>query len=88
MFEQLLTSVKQGGQLLKGQALPKRSLKINHPNVKAIRRYLELSQPQFAKWMGISVGTLRNWEQGRRKPGGPARVLLGVVATHPEVLQR
>ena len=36
--------------------------------------------------MGISVATLRNWEQGRRKPEGPARVLLMVAAKHPEVL--
>jgi len=36
--------------------------------------------------MGISVSTLRNWEQGRRKPEGPAKVLLMVAAKHPEVL--
>ena len=36
--------------------------------------------------VGISVGTLRNWEQGRRKPEGPARVLLRVASRHPEAL--
>lgn len=85
-FEELLKSVRQGGQILKGKTVPKRLFKIEDPDVKAIRHYLGLSQSQFAKWMGISVGTLRNWEQGRRKPDGPARVLLGVVATHPEAL--
>ncbi|HET7508933.1 MAG TPA: hypothetical protein VFJ65_01665, partial [Solirubrobacterales bacterium] len=44
------------------------------------------SQPKFAALMGISVGTLRNWEQGRRKPEGSARVLLRVVERHPEVV--
>jgi transcriptional regulator with XRE-family HTH domain len=45
-----------------------------------------LSQEEFAYLMGISVATLRNWEQGRRKPEGPARVLLKVASLHPEVL--
>ena len=40
----------------------------------------------LASLMGINVATLRNWEQGRRKPEGPARVLLMVAAKHPEVL--
>ncbi|HCE69426.1 MAG TPA: hypothetical protein DER40_18585, partial [Geobacter sp.] len=45
-----------------------------------------LSQDKFADLVGISVGTLRNWEQGRRKPEGPARVLLQVASRHPEAL--
>ena len=45
---------------------------------------MKLSQSKFAALMGISVKTLHNWEQGRRKPTGAARVLLRVAARHPE----
>ena len=51
--------------------------------VQAIRRQLGLSQEQFAALMGVSVGTLRNWEQGRREPQGPARSLLLVASREP-----
>ena len=49
-----------------------------------IRRRLGLSQTELAAWFGISPGTLRNWEQGRRVPDGPARVLLRVIERDPE----
>ena len=52
---------------------------------KSIRARLKLTQDEFAGLLNISVNTLRNWEQARRKPEGPARVLLGIAATHPEV---
>jgi putative transcriptional regulator len=50
------------------------------------RSKLQLSQGKFAELLGISVKTLHNWEQGRRKPTGAARVLLRVAARHPEVV--
>ncbi|MDQ1244205.1 MAG: putative transcriptional regulator [Campylobacterota bacterium] len=53
-----------------------------------IRAKMSLTQDQFAALMNISVYTLRNWEQGRRHPEGPARVLLNVVNNHPEVLPK
>ena len=56
------------------------------PDVKAIRRALHMSQQRFAAAFRIPLPTLKNWEQGRRKPEGPARVLLQVAAKHPEVL--
>src|SRR3970282_2929165 len=56
------------------------------PHIKRIRASYRLSQGQFAALLGISVGTLRNWEQGRRTPEGPARVLLQVAAKHPEAV--
>lgn len=46
-----------------------------------------LSQVQFAKLMGVSVRTLQEWEQGRRKPSGAAQTLLVVAVRHPEVLR-
>jgi len=45
-----------------------------------------LTQNKFAKLLGISVSTLRNWEQGRRKPQGAARVLLQIADLHPEAV--
>ena len=51
--------------------------------VPAIRKDLGLSQEQFAGLMGVSVATLRNWEQGRREPHGPARSLLLVASREP-----
>jgi putative transcriptional regulator len=52
-------------------------------DVPAIRKELGLSQPEFAGFMGVSVGTLRNWEQDRREPHGPARALLLVASKQP-----
>ena len=54
----------------------------------AIRALTGLSQVEFAKQIGVSVGTLRNWEQGRRTPDGPARVLLAMLRKDPAVVQR
>jgi putative transcriptional regulator len=55
-------------------------------DVQALRRFIGLSQTKFALALGISVHTLRNWEQGRRRPEGPALALLRVAARHPRVL--
>ncbi|HUX78686.1 MAG TPA: helix-turn-helix domain-containing protein [Alphaproteobacteria bacterium] len=57
---------------------------IERPNVVAIRKELHLSQSTFATYMGISLRTLQEWEQGRRKPSGPATVLLRIAQKHPE----
>ena len=55
-------------------------------DVKAIREKSGLSQSAFAALLGISTRTLQDWEQGRRKPRGPARTLLRIADRHPEVL--
>jgi putative transcriptional regulator len=57
-------------------------------DIAATRRRLGLSQAEFAAWFGISPGTLRNWEQGRRVPDGPARVLLRVIEREPDAVRR
>ncbi len=56
-------------------------------DVAALRRFVGLTQAQFALAMGISVHTLRNWEQGRRRPEGPAIALLRIAARHPRILR-
>ena len=86
LFEELLESVKQGGAILRGEMKPGRSFEFDSPDVQAIRKQYGLSQEKFAILLGISVSTLRNWEQGRRRPEGAARVLLRVAARHPEAI--
>jgi putative transcriptional regulator len=56
-------------------------------DVASLRRFVGLSQSQFAQAMGISVHTLRNWEQGRRRPEGPAIGLLRIAARHPRMIR-
>jgi DNA-binding transcriptional regulator YiaG len=56
-------------------------------DVSSLRRFVGLSQSQFAQAMGISVHTLRNWEQGRRRPEGPAIGLLRIAARHPRMIR-
>lgn len=86
MFEELVASVREGGAILRGEVAPARKFAINGPDVKRIREKYKLSQSQFAGLLGISVATLQNWEQGRRAPEGPARVLLQVAAKHPDAV--
>lgn len=85
-FEELLEGVKQGGAILKGTAQASRRTEFPTSEVRRIRESYGLSQDKFASLLGISVATLRNWEQGRRKPEGPARVLLRVASEHPEAI--
>jgi len=85
-FKELLESVKQGGAIIRGEMNPSRVFEFDKINVQSIRKKYGLSQDKFAKLLGISISTLRNWEQGRRKPDGPARILLLVAAKHPEAI--
>lgn len=55
-------------------------------DIAALRRFVRLTQVKFAEAMGISVHTLRNWEQDRRRPEGPALALLRIAARHPKIL--
>jgi len=86
LFQELLKSVREGGAILRGEAEPSREFTISDPDVSELRAEYGLSQEKFAALLGISVRTLQNWEQGRRAPQGPARVLLRVAAKHPEAI--
>jgi len=57
-------------------------------DVAAIRQTTGLTQAKFADWIGVSKRTVENWEQGRRVPQGPARVLLAIIRKEPDVVQR
>lgn len=56
-------------------------------DIVALRKCVGLTQEQFARAMQISVHTLRNWEQGRRRPEGPALALLRIAARHPRIIR-
>ena len=58
------------------------------PDVQAIRARTGLSQSDFARSIGVKKGTLLNWEQRRRSPEGPARVLLALIDKDPQIVQR
>lgn len=74
---------------VEGKAVVVRVTKVNVPmiDVRATRRRLGLSQAAFAVKFGFQPAALRNWEQGRTRPDGPARVLLTVIALHPEAVE-
>ena len=61
--------------------------RIESGDVIALRKFVGLTQSEFAEAMGISVHTLRNWEQNRRTPDGPALALLRIVARHPMIIR-
>ncbi len=86
LFAELLESVREGAAIMKGEQEPSRKFTVEEPDVKEIREQYNLSQSQFASLLGISIKTLQNWEQGRRVPRGPARVLLQVAAKHPDAI--
>jgi len=86
LFNELVKSVKEGGAILRGAAKAHRENSFEDPETAQIRAEYGLSQAKFAALLGISVRTLQNWEQGRRLPQGPARVLLRVAARHPRAI--
>ena len=86
-FANLVESIKQAGQIKQGKLAPGRVFEFSPLDIKAIREQFHKSQQEFAYMIGVSVGTLQNWEQGRRKPEGPARALLQVAAKNPQAVK-
>lgn len=86
LFYELQKSIKEGGKILNGKKSPSREFNFDNPDPKFIRAEMGLSQSKFAQLLGVSVSTLQNWEQGRRKPEGSAKVLLNVAANYPEAV--
>jgi putative transcriptional regulator len=86
----LIKSAREARAIARGTARPK-SYRVHVPgdvDVPMIRARLGLSQAEFAGRFGIPLSTLQDWEQGRRKPEGPARVLLLVIQNEPKAVQR
>jgi len=83
-----LTGIKRPLRSLNGPAPGHPILEFESIDVRDIRWRFHATQRVFATMLGINVSTLRNWEQGRRSPHGPARALLRVAAASPEAVAR
>jgi putative transcriptional regulator len=88
MFEELSGSIREGGAIMRGHKKPSRRFVIQAAGVRAIREKTSLSQSEFAELIGVSVKTLQNWEQDRRRPTGPAAALLRVIEREPKIAVR
>lgn len=86
-FTELVESIKEAGEIKQGIRQPSRVFEYSPMDIKAIREKLDVSQREFALMIGVSLGTLQNWEQGRRRPVGPARALLRVASQSPEAFR-
>lgn len=84
LFDELLESVKEADAMMRGEVKASRVFEYPDPEVRAIRDRTGLSQDKFALLIGVKPSTLRNWEQGRRKPTGPARALLRILEADTE----
>ncbi|ABA59191.1 transcriptional regulator, XRE family [Nitrosococcus oceani ATCC 19707] len=85
-FESIQTGLKEAIAHAKGKNSGAVVHEFSPVDVKAVRKKVGMSQREFAASFGISLGTLRHWEQGDRQPHGPARVLLKVVAKEPKLV--
>ena len=86
--ERIMQGLREAAAHARGERVP--GLRLHVPkkiDVSAIRRRTGLSQQAFSARIGVSTGTLRNWEQGRRNPEGPARVLLAMLARNPRLVE-
>jgi putative transcriptional regulator len=85
-FNSLSRGLKQAGKIKRGQMKASRITNFNPSDVRAIRTRLGKSQSEFSLMIGISLATLQNWEQGRRRPEGPAQALLKIASINPDAV--
>lgn len=88
MFSELVTSMKEAVSITKGEMQPSRTFVYSPINIREVREMANKSQTEFADMIGVKVGTLRNWEQGRQKPDGAALTLLKIVAANPKYVEQ
>ena len=89
--ENLIASLEEAAQIVAGDVAPARvhhATVIPDVDVRAARQRLGMTQSAFAARFGVALPTLRKWEQGKRRPDGPARVLLQVIEREPDAVQR
>ena len=88
--KRLIQSAREARLIAQGKA-EEGSYRLHVPtqvDVRKICQMLNLSQAEFSNRFGVMLTTLRDWEQGRRKPEGPARVLMLVIQNDPEAVTR
>ncbi len=86
-FKMLVQSMKEAIAFARGENVPGMVVRLGI-DVPGIRKRTGLTQADFAESIGVPVATLRNWEQGRRNPDGPARVLLAMLEKDPGIVSR
>ena len=84
LFEKLYESMLQMNEIIDGERKPSREFVVDAIHVKDIRKKTGLTQEKFSRLIDVSLGTLRNWEQGRREPTGPAKALLRAISNDPK----
>lgn len=84
LFDKLVESMTQMNEIIDGERVPSREFIVDPIQVKNIRLATGLTQDKFCKLIDVKLGTLRNWEQGRREPTGPAKALLRAIKNDPE----
>jgi putative transcriptional regulator len=83
LFDELVESLKQAGEIVRGERAPSREFYVDAAMIKQLRKSTKLSQAKFAALLRVEVSTLRNWEQGRREPTGPAKALIYAIRKDP-----
>jgi putative transcriptional regulator len=85
-FKAMRQGLLEAVQFAEGQTKGARARRFPAPDVDVgkLRQELGLSQIEFAKGFRVPIGTVQNWEQGRRRPRGPARVLLTIIQSDPQ----
>ena len=83
-FDELMESVQQMDEIVRGERQASREFTVDALQVKAIRKATGLSQAKFAHMIDVRLSTLQNWEQGRHNPTGPAKALLKAIHNDPE----
>lgn len=83
LFDRLVLSMRQMDAIVAGRRKPSRRFEVEPASIKTLRAQTGLSQAKFAELLSVDLGTLRNWEQGRREPTGPAKALLRAIHRDP-----
>ena len=81
-----IVELRDGREIPLAPVQPAATTAAAQPAVRDLRRRAQLTQLEFAAKLGVPVETIRNWEQGKRAPRGPARALLAVIAHSPETV--
>jgi len=87
-FNRIMQGLQEAAEHARGEAMPGLVLHVPQKvDVAAVRHRTGLSQTAFSRRIGVSAATLRNWEQGRRTPEGPARILLAMIERNPRIVE-
>jgi putative transcriptional regulator len=85
--DRIIQGLREAAAHARGEKVAGLKLHPRRVDVSAVRRRTGLSQAAFSNRIGVSQGTFRNWEQGRRQPEGPARVLLALLDRNPRIVE-